>query len=98
MQVEQQRQEQWEEQCRVAQEEGEEREALRMQEEELRLEMQRMARKGYQEKVKVQIQAAGDLSSMFILIVLFDVDLCWKLSFSDSQQATVSLDMSSLQD
>lgn len=51
-QVEQQLQEQWEEQCRVEQEEEEEREALRIQEEELRLEMQRMAKKGYQEKVK----------------------------------------------
>lgn len=50
--MEQQRQEHWEEQCRIEQEEEEEREALRVQEEELRLEMQRMAKKGHQQKVK----------------------------------------------
>lgn len=57
--MEQQRQEQWEEQCRIEQEEEEEREALRIQEEELRLEMQRMAKKGYQEKVTDESQAQG---------------------------------------
>lgn len=51
LQVEQKRKEQWEEQCRIEQEEEEDREALQIQEEELRLERQRMAKKGYQEKV-----------------------------------------------
>lgn len=51
LQVEQKRREQWEEQCRIEQEEEEDREALQIQEEELRLERQRMAKKGYQEKV-----------------------------------------------
>ncbi|KAF3695816.1 Trichoplein keratin filament-binding protein [Channa argus] len=50
-QVEQHCQEQWKEQRRIEQEEEEEREALRIEEEELRLEMQRMAKKGYQEKI-----------------------------------------------
>lgn len=50
--MEQKCQEQWEEQCRTEQEEEENREALRIQEEELSLEMQRMAKKGYQEKVR----------------------------------------------
>ena len=50
--MEQQHQENLEEQCRIEQEEEEEREALHIQEDELRLEMQRMAKKGYQEKVK----------------------------------------------
>lgn len=39
-----------EEQCKAEQEE-EDREALQNQEKELRLEMQRMAKEGYQEKV-----------------------------------------------
>lgn len=51
LQVEQKRLEQWEEQRRMEQEEEEDREALRIQEEELSLETQRMAKKGYQEKV-----------------------------------------------
>uniref|UniRef100_A0A3Q3XC44 Trichoplein keratin filament-binding protein n=1 Tax=Mola mola TaxID=94237 RepID=A0A3Q3XC44_MOLML len=50
-QVEQKRQEQREEQCRVEQEEEEDRETLCIQEEELRLEMERMAQKGHQEKI-----------------------------------------------
>lgn len=50
--MEQQQEAQWEERCRKEQEEEEEREALRIQEEELRLEMQRIAKKGYQDKVK----------------------------------------------
>ncbi len=57
--MEQQRQEQWEEQCRIEQEEEEDREALRIQEEQLRLEVQRMVKKGYQEKVKDRSQADG---------------------------------------
>lgn len=55
--MEQQHQDQWEEQCRLEQEEEEDREALQIQEEELRLEMQRMTKKGYQEKVKDERQA-----------------------------------------
>lgn len=50
--MEQQHEEQWEEQRRKEEEEEEEREALRIQEEELRLEMQRITKKGYQDKVK----------------------------------------------
>ncbi|XP_034397534.1 trichoplein keratin filament-binding protein isoform X1 [Cyclopterus lumpus] len=57
-QVEQQRQEKWEEQCRKEQEEEEDREALQIQEEELRLEMQRMAKKGYQEKIHSRPRSA----------------------------------------
>ncbi|XP_032370936.1 trichoplein keratin filament-binding protein isoform X1 [Etheostoma spectabile] len=57
-QVEQQRQEQWEEQCRIEQEEEEDRVALQTQEEELRREMERMARKGYQEKVHSRPRSA----------------------------------------
>lgn len=53
--MEQQLQEQWEERCRVEQEEEEDREAQQIQEEELRLEMQRMTERGYQEKVKKMI-------------------------------------------
>lgn len=60
LQVEQQHQQRWEEQCRIEQEDEENREALRVQEEELRLEMQRMAKKGYQGKVKDESQAAGN--------------------------------------
>lgn len=52
MQVEQKHQEQWEEQCRKEEEEKENREAVRIQEEDLRLEMQKLAERGYQEKVK----------------------------------------------
>lgn len=51
-QVKQHRQEQWEEQRRIEQEEDEELEALRIQDDMLRLETQRMTKKGYQEKVK----------------------------------------------
>lgn len=58
LQVEQRLQEKWEEQHRVEQEEEEEREALRIKEEELRLEMESMAKKGYQEKVKDKNQVA----------------------------------------
>uniref|UniRef100_A0A3B5AG27 Trichoplein keratin filament-binding protein n=1 Tax=Stegastes partitus TaxID=144197 RepID=A0A3B5AG27_9TELE len=58
MQVEQQHQEQWEELCRMEQEEEEDREAQRIQEEELRLEMQRMAKKGYQEKIHSRPRSA----------------------------------------
>uniref|UniRef100_A0A673Z8V7 Trichoplein keratin filament-binding protein n=1 Tax=Salmo trutta TaxID=8032 RepID=A0A673Z8V7_SALTR len=50
-QVEQRRREQWEEQRRREQMEEVEREALRLQEEELRLETHRMAQQGYQDKV-----------------------------------------------
>ncbi|KAM7017738.1 trichoplein keratin filament-binding protein [Tautogolabrus adspersus] len=50
-QVEQQRFEQLEEQLRIEQEEQEEREALRIQEGELRDEIQRMAKRGHQEKI-----------------------------------------------
>ncbi|AWP07067.1 putative trichoplein keratin filament-binding protein [Scophthalmus maximus] len=50
-QVEQQRQEHWEEQCRREQDEEKEREALRIQEEELKQEKQGIANKGYQAKV-----------------------------------------------
>ncbi|XP_041855050.1 trichoplein keratin filament-binding protein [Melanotaenia boesemani] len=57
-QVEQQHQEQLEEQCRIVQEEEEEREALRVQEEELRLEMQRMAERGYHEKIHSRPRSA----------------------------------------
>uniref|UniRef100_A0A3Q1FGN4 Trichoplein keratin filament-binding protein n=1 Tax=Acanthochromis polyacanthus TaxID=80966 RepID=A0A3Q1FGN4_9TELE len=57
-QVEQQHQEQWEELCRMEQEEEEQREAQRIQEEELRLEMQKMAKKGYQEKIHSRPRSA----------------------------------------
>ncbi|KAM7391905.1 hypothetical protein PAMP_022552 [Pampus punctatissimus] len=57
-QVAQRLQEQWEEQCRVEQEQEKDREALRIQEEELRLEMQRMANKGYQEKIHSRPRSA----------------------------------------
>ncbi|XP_056275305.1 trichoplein keratin filament-binding protein isoform X6 [Pseudoliparis swirei] len=57
-QVEQQRQEQWEEQCRKQQEEEEDREAVHLQEEELRLEVQKMANKGYQEKIHSRPRSA----------------------------------------
>ncbi|XP_035022930.1 trichoplein keratin filament-binding protein [Hippoglossus stenolepis] len=57
-QVEQQRQEHWEEQCQKEQDEEREREALRIQEEDLRLEMLRMAKKGYQEKVHSRPRSA----------------------------------------
>lgn len=49
--MEQKHQEQLEEQHRIEQEEEEEEQVLRGQEEELRLEMQRMVEKGHQEKV-----------------------------------------------
>lgn len=58
--MEQQRQEQCEEQRRTEEEEEEHREALQIQEEELRLEMQRMAKKGYQEKVRDENKPGGD--------------------------------------
>lgn len=57
--MEQQRQEQWGEQHRIDQEEEEEREALQIQEELLREEIQRMAKRGYQEKVRGGTQFAG---------------------------------------
>ncbi|XP_054467394.1 trichoplein keratin filament-binding protein [Anoplopoma fimbria] len=57
-QVEQQRQEQSKERCKIEQEEEEDREALQIQEEELRLEMQRMANKGYQEKIHSRPRSA----------------------------------------
>ncbi|XP_040897387.1 trichoplein keratin filament-binding protein [Toxotes jaculatrix] len=57
-QVEQQHQKHWEEQCRLEQDEEEEREALQIQEKELRLEMQRMAKKGYQEKIHSRPRSA----------------------------------------
>nr|XP_015828124.2 trichoplein keratin filament-binding protein isoform X1 [Nothobranchius furzeri]XP_015828125.2 trichoplein keratin filament-binding protein isoform X1 [Nothobranchius furzeri] len=50
-QVEQRHQEEMEEQRRREREQEEDREALRIQEEQLRLEMQKMAVKGYQEKI-----------------------------------------------
>lgn len=95
--MEQQRQEQWEEQCRREQQEEEDREALRIQEEELRLEMQRMAKKGYQEKVndrKLMIPDVNIPKSKMI----FNIKICLKLSLSDPQQTSISLDMSNLQD
>lgn len=49
--MEQKRQEQLEEQHRLEQEEEEEEQVLQCQEEELRLETQRMVEKGHQEKV-----------------------------------------------
>lgn len=52
MQVEQKRRERWEEQRRQEEEEEQEREAARLQEEELRLEVQQLAENGYQEKVE----------------------------------------------
>lgn len=58
--MEEQRQKQWEEQCRIEQEEEEDREALQIQEEDLRQEIQRMAKSGYQDKVKDESQAAGN--------------------------------------
>ncbi|XP_070760888.1 trichoplein keratin filament-binding protein [Enoplosus armatus] len=57
-QVEQKHQEQWEEQCRIEQEEEEDREALQIQEDELRLEMQRMAEKGHQAKIHSRPRSA----------------------------------------
>ncbi|XP_068422689.1 trichoplein keratin filament-binding protein [Clinocottus analis] len=57
-QVEQQRQEQLEEQYRTEQEKKEYREALQIQEEELRLEMERMAKNGYQEKIHSRPRSA----------------------------------------
>ncbi|KAK2837294.1 hypothetical protein Q5P01_014506 [Channa striata] len=57
-QVEQHRQEQWREQHRIEQEEEEEREALRIEEEKLRLEMQMMAQKGYEEKIHSRPRSA----------------------------------------
>ncbi|KAM8885958.1 trichoplein keratin filament-binding protein isoform 1-T1 [Spinachia spinachia] len=57
-QVEQQHQDHWEEQCRLEQEEEEHREALQIQEEELRLEMQRMTKKGYQQKIHSRPRSA----------------------------------------
>lgn len=53
--MEEQRQKQWEEQCRLEQEQEEDRQAGIAQEEELRLEMQTMARRGYQDKVRDKI-------------------------------------------
>lgn len=52
--MEEKRQEQWQEWCRIQQEEDEERKALEIQEEDLKLEMQKMAEEGYQEKVNTQ--------------------------------------------
>lgn len=49
--MEQKHQEQLEEQHRIEEEEEEEKQILQGQEEELRLEMQRMVEKGHQEKV-----------------------------------------------
>ncbi|XP_076007285.1 trichoplein keratin filament-binding protein-like [Genypterus blacodes] len=51
VELEQRRQEVLEEQCRLEQEKEDDREALRNQEEELRLEREKMAKEGYQEKV-----------------------------------------------
>lgn len=50
-QVEQKRQEQWEQQRWLEQEKEKENEACRIQEDQLRLEVQRMAEKGYEERV-----------------------------------------------
>lgn len=50
--MEQKHHEQQEEQCRIQQEEEEERKAREIHEEDLKLEMHRMAEEGYQEKVK----------------------------------------------
>nr|XP_019956551.1 PREDICTED: trichoplein keratin filament-binding protein isoform X1 [Paralichthys olivaceus] len=57
-QVEQQCQEHWEKQCQKEQDEEGEREALQIQEEELRLETLRMAKKGYQEKIHSRPRSA----------------------------------------
>lgn len=94
--MEQQQEAQWEERCRKEQEEEEEREALQIQEEELRLEMQRIAKKGYQDKVKKKSEAAVFMIPS--LQLLFNIKICLKSSLSDSQQATISLDMRDLPD
>ncbi|MEQ2220708.1 hypothetical protein ILYODFUR_008125 [Ilyodon furcidens] len=57
-QVEQKHQEQWEEQCRIQQEEEEERKALEIQEEDLKLEMQKIAEEGYQQKIHSRPRSA----------------------------------------
>ncbi|XP_010768943.1 trichoplein keratin filament-binding protein [Notothenia coriiceps] len=57
-QVEQRHQQRWEERCRLEEEEEEDKEALQIQEEELRLEIQRMADKGYQEKTRSRPRSA----------------------------------------
>lgn len=95
--MEQQRQEQWEEQCRREQQEEEDREALRIQEEELRLEMQRMAKKGYQEKVNDRKLMIPDVNIPKFKMI-FNIKICLKPSLSDPQQTSISLDMSNLQD
>uniref|UniRef100_A0A8C6Q8P5 Trichoplein keratin filament-binding protein n=1 Tax=Nothobranchius furzeri TaxID=105023 RepID=A0A8C6Q8P5_NOTFU len=83
-QVEQKHQEEMEEQRRREREQEEDREALRIQEEQLRLEMQKMAVKGYQEKVKMQLKLSGKKMLLGV-----------KLNFSffsplDSQQTFIS--------
>ncbi|XP_058493098.1 trichoplein keratin filament-binding protein isoform X2 [Solea solea] len=57
-QVAQQHQEYWEEQRWKNQEEEQEREAMQIQEEELRSEVQRMAKKGHQEKIHSRPRSA----------------------------------------
>lgn len=71
--MEQKRQEQWEEQCRTQQEEEENREALRIQEEELSLEMQRMAKRGYQERVRKLIIPHLHSQKFFVFL---HVEMC----------------------
>ncbi|XP_017269193.1 trichoplein keratin filament-binding protein [Kryptolebias marmoratus] len=57
-QVEQKRQEEREEQRRKEEEEEEDRETVRIQEEDLRLEMQKLVEKGYQEKIHSRPRSA----------------------------------------
>ncbi|XP_072290184.1 trichoplein keratin filament-binding protein [Eucyclogobius newberryi] len=57
-QVEQNRQEQWEEQMWMEQLEEEEQKTQRRQEEQLRLEVQRMAQKGYEDRIRSRPRSA----------------------------------------
>lgn len=57
-QVEQKRQEQWEQQRWLEQEKEKENEACRIQEDQLRLEVQRMAEKGYEERIRSRPRSA----------------------------------------
>lgn len=65
LQVEQRRREQWEEQQRLEQEEAELREGLRLEEEELRLETERMTRSGYEERVRASLTLSFSLYMKF---------------------------------